>query len=260
MAETKNIVSHGAKVLWFLVMTYTVTILLANWFDVRMVQIGPFITDAGTLIFPLSFILSDTITEVYGYKETRRAIWCGFFFNLLFLGYGTLVTHLPSPAAAPYNREFDTLLTFEWRIIAASIISYFCAEPLNAFIMAKLKLRCQGRYMAARFVSSTLLASAVDTAIFTSIAFYGLMPGDALVIMALTMWFIKVVIEVLGLPFSLRLARYLKKVENRDIYDRHTQFGMLHWEANYKTEDNGIALEANYKAEDNGILLEPKKE
>ena len=131
-------------------------------------------------------------------------------------------------------------MTFEWRIIIASIISYFCAEPLNAYIMAKLKLRWQGRHMAVRFVSSTLFASAVDTAVFTGIAFYGLMPTEALVIMALTMWLIKVVIEVLGLPFSLRLAKYLKKVENRDMYDRHTQFGMLHWEANYTAEDNGI--------------------
>jgi uncharacterized integral membrane protein (TIGR00697 family) len=243
MTESKNIVSHGTKVLWFLVMTYTVTILLANWFDIRLIQIGPFMTDAGTLIFPLSFIISDTITEVYGYKEARRAIWCGFLFNLLFLGYGSLVTHLPSPEVAPYNSEFDTLMTFEWRVIIASIISYFCAEPLNAYILAKLKLRWQGRHMAARFVSSTLFASAVDTTVFTSLAFYGLMPTEALITMALTMWLIKVAIEVLGLPFSLRLARYLKKVEHRDIYDRHTQFGMWHWEANYKAEDNGIMLE-----------------
>lgn len=241
MIEAKEIVSHGAKVLWFLVMTYTVTILLANWFDVRMVQIGPFMTDAGTLIFPLSFIISDTITEVYGYKETRRAIWCGFFFNTLFLVYGSLVTHLPSPSVAPFNREFDTLMNFEWRIIIASVISYFCAEPLNAYIMAKLKLRWQGRHMAARFVSSTLFASAIDTTVFTTVAFYGLMPTESLIIMALTMWLIKVAIEVLGLPFSLRLARYLKKVEGRDIFDRRTQFGMWHWEANYSAEDNGVA-------------------
>ncbi len=239
MVQSKSIVLPGAKVLWFLVMTYTVTILLANWFDMRMVQIGPFITDAGTLIFPLSFIISDTVTEVYGYKETRRAIWCGFLFNLLFLGYGALVTHLPSPEVAPYNLEFDTLMNVEWRIIAASMISYFCAEPINAYIMAKLKLRWQEKHMAARFVSSTLIASAIDSIVFTSIAFYGLMPREALIIMVLTMWLIKVAVEVLGLPFSLRLARYLKKTEGRDIFDRHTQFAMWHWEANYRAEDNG---------------------
>lgn len=243
MIASHNTLPHSTKVLWFLVMAYTVTILLANWFDIRMVQLGPFITDAGTLIFPLSFILADTITEVYGYKETRRAIWCGFLFNLLFLGFGALVTHLPSPDVAPYNREFDSLMSIEWRIIVASIISYFCAEPMNAYVMAKLKLRWQGRHMAARFVSSTVLASIMDTTLFTTIAFYGMMPNHVLFTVAATMWLIKVAVEIVGLPFSVRLARYLKSVEGRDIFDRHTQFGLLHWEVEYQTEDNGLLLE-----------------
>jgi uncharacterized integral membrane protein (TIGR00697 family) len=232
--------THDPKALWFLMMAYTVTILLANWFDMRLLQLGPVIIDAGTIIFPLSFVVADVITEVYGYKETRRAIWCGFLFNLLFLGYGALITHLPSPANAPYNSAFDSIMTMAWRIIFASMISYFCGEPLNAYLMAKLKLAWQGRLMAVRFVSSTLIASLVDSALFTFIAFYRILPLPSLYQLALTMWGIKIIIELLVLPISLSLARYLKKLEKRDVFDQHTQFALWHWEADYSVEDNRI--------------------
>lgn len=123
---------------------------MANWFDIRLIRIGNLVTDAGTIIFPLTFLLSDLITEVYGYKNARRAIWCGFLFNALFIAYGQIITHLPSPHYANLNKSFDTLLTMNARIIIASTISYFCAEPLNSFIMSKLKIFMQGHKMALR--------------------------------------------------------------------------------------------------------------
>src|SRR5688572_13040806 len=85
------------KYLWFLVLSYTMVLVLANWFDARLIQIFSFNTDGGTLIFPLTFLLSDLITEVYGYQQARRAIWCGFLFNIFFILYGLAITHLPSP-------------------------------------------------------------------------------------------------------------------------------------------------------------------
>src|SRR5262245_18687209 len=96
--------------LWFLTLTYAMVIELTNWFDPRLINIG-LDTDAGTLIFPLTFLLSDLITEVYGYKYARRAIWCGFLFNALFIIYGQIVIHMPSPSYPTNNDMFDTLLT-----------------------------------------------------------------------------------------------------------------------------------------------------
>src|SRR5579883_2959033 len=116
--------------LWFLTLSYTMVILLANWFDPRLIKIFNLTTDAGTLIFPLTFLLSDLITEVYGYKHARRAIWCGFFFNAIFIAYGQLIIHLPSPDFAANNAMFDTLLAMNVRILLASAISYLVAEPL----------------------------------------------------------------------------------------------------------------------------------
>lgn len=235
----KNNLTPFPKVLWFLQIAYTSVILLANWFDLRLVHIWGLDTDAGILIFPLTFILSDLITEVYGYKFARRAIWAGFIFNLLFILYSQLVIHLPSPNyAISTNTQFDDLLGFQLRIIIASTISYFCAEPLNSIIMAKLKLKNQGNYMALRFVLSTIIAAFFDSFIFGSLAFYGTMSNSNLIIFNVTMWLIKVVIEICGLPFSLSLAKWLKNFEHLDIYDDNTKFNIFSLDASYSDNNN----------------------
>lgn len=224
--------------LWFLALAYAMVIILANWFDPRLIKICGLTTDAGTLIFPFTFLLSDLITEVYGYKQARRAIWCGFLFNALFILYGQLVIHMPSPDYPTNNAIFDTLLAANIRIIIASTISYFSSEPLNSFLMAKLKVKMEGRYMAIRFVISTVIASGSDSIIFGIIAFYGVMSNDHLFTLIVTMWFIKVFIEILGLPLSIRLAKKLKQIEKLDIYDRRTNFKLLSLNVNYSITDN----------------------
>ena len=224
--ESKTILTQP-NFLWFLTLSYTVVLILANWFDARLIKMGPFITDAGTLIFPFTFLLSDLITEVYGYKYARRAIWCGFLFNALFILYGQLVIHLPSPNYPTNNAIFDEMLAINTRIIFASAISYLCAEPTNSFIMAKLKIKMNGKFMSVRFITSTIAASGMDSIIFGTLAFYNVMNNQNLIYLILTMWLIKVIIEILGLPISIRLAKKLKEIESLDIYDRKTNFNIF---------------------------------
>ena len=226
------------KYLWFLTLSYTMVIVLANWFDPRLIRIFNLDTDAGTIIFPLTYLLSDLITEVYGYKHARRAIWCGFLFNALFIMYGQIIIHLPSALYPTHNAMFDQLLAANARIIIASAISYLCAEPLNSYVMAKLKIKMSGRWIGVRFVASTFLASGLDSAIFGVIAFYGVMSNHNLWVLIVTMWFIKVFIEIIGLPISIRLARKLKQKEQLDIYDKRTQFTILSLDARYEQKDN----------------------
>lgn len=236
--QQNTIIRMTPRYLWFLLLSYSMVMVLANWFDPRLISFWGITTDAGTLIFPLSFLLSDLITEVYGYKHARRAIWCGFLFNILFILYGQIVIHMPSPSYATHNSQFDALFNLNMRIILASMISYFSSEPLNALLLAKIKISMQGRYMGIRFISSTFIASGIDSAIFGSIAFYGLMSNQHLFSLIMTMWLIKVSIEILGLPISITLAKKLKAIEHLDIYDTHTQFNLLKLEANYSSEDN----------------------
>lgn len=252
MIENENInsdlISAYPKYLWFLTLTYSMVIVLANWFDPRLVNIFNLNTDAGTMIFPLTFLLSDLITEIYGYKNARRAIWCGFFFNILFIVYGQIVIHMPSPTYPTHNLEFDSLLSTNARIIFSSLLSYFCSEPLNSIFMAKLKIRLNGQYMGIRFVASTILASGLDSIIFSSIAFYGTMSNFNLLKLTLTMWLIKVFIEIAFLPISIRLTKKLKTLESLDIYDTNTNFNILSLNNIYTpnnnkyTHDKGVNL------------------
>lgn len=234
----ERLTSAQSRFLWFLTLSYSMVIVLANWFDPRLIHFFGLDTDAGTLIFPFTFLLSDLITEVYGYKYARRTIWCGFLFNGLFILYAQLVIHMPSPNYPTNNALFDTLLATNIRIILASTISYFCSEPLNSYIMAKLKILMNGRYMGIRFLSSTIVASATDSAIFSVIAFFGTLTNKNLFLLAITMWFIKVVIETLGLPFSIRLAHRLKIMETMDIYDKQTKFNVFSLNTDYNYKDN----------------------
>ncbi len=210
-------------------------LVMANWFDPRLVSLFGLNTDAGTLAFPVSFLLADVITEVYGYKFARLAIWLGFFWNMVFLIYGAFITHLPHPAYLQGPQVFDRLFTADVRIIVASLCSYFCAEPLNAYLLARLKIWMQGRKMAVRFVASTLCASAVDSAIFTVIAFSGVIPSNQLLIFMMTMWGIKVMVEIIGLSLSIPLAIRLKKIEQVDRFDVGTDFTLLSLDLSYQS-------------------------
>ncbi len=226
------------KYLWLLMLSYSMVIVLANWVDARLVQLGPLMTDAGTLVFPITFLLSDMITEVYGYKQARRAIWCGFFFNFVFIFYGLIISALPSPEFANTNEVFNTLLAVNFRIVVASTTTYILSEPLNAFIMAKLKIRMRGKHMWVRFVLSTFVTSGVDSAIFSTLAFLGVMPINNLIVLMVTMWLLKVLIEIIGLPISIPITKYLKRSEKLDIFDNRTKFNLFSLDADYLTNEN----------------------
>ncbi|WP_108651676.1 queuosine precursor transporter [Dongshaea marina] len=239
-APESQITAFRPRYLWFLITSYAMIIVLSNWFDPRIIGLGHGLsTDAGTLIFPLAFLLSDLITEVYGYKFARMAVWTGFLFNWVFVIYGQIITHMPTPEfASQSNHIFDSLLTMNSKIIIASTISYIIAEPLNSYVMAKLKIRSKGKLMGARFVASTLVASFFDSNIFGFIAFYGVMPTQELIKFNLTMWVIKVIIEVIGMPFSVHFARKLKNLEKLDIYDDRTNFNLFKLNTEYGPQDN----------------------
>ncbi len=236
--NTNNSLIPRFHYLWILSLSYTSIILLANWFDGRLVQLFGFITDAGTLIFPLTFLLSDLITEIYGYKHARRAIWAGLLFNFFYIFYGQLIIHLPSPDIAVNNLYYDKVINIDGRIILASTLSYLCAEPLNSFVLSKMKLKTNGRLLALRFIISTLLAAGVDSSIFSVIAFYNLMPYAKLITFILTMWVIKVLIEVIGLPFSLYFTKIIKHRESLDIFDRDTSFTLFSLDYHYPSSSN----------------------
>lgn len=233
-----DLIHTKPRYLWFFTLTYTMVIVLANWFDPRFINIIGLDTDAGTLIFPFTFLLSDLITEVYGFKHARLAIWCGFLFNALFIIYGQTITYLPSPNYPTNNEMFDTLLAINIRIILASGISYLISEPLNSLIVAKLKIKMNGNFLGIRIFLSSIITTGTDSVFFGMIAFFGTMNNITLLYLILTMWFIKMAILILALPLSISLTKKLKQIERLDIYDKRTKFNLFSCDTDYINKDN----------------------
>lgn len=214
---------QAPKHLWFLILTYSMTLAISNWYDARLINLFGLIITPGTLLFPITFLLSDIITEVYGYKNARRAIWVSLLFNIFFISYGKFLTILPCPPNFT-NYEIDKLINLNTWIIIGSFTSYVIAEPLNAYIVAKLKVKTNGRYVGARFITSTIIASSIDTPIFVIIAFHNTTNFNSLLTLIYPILLIKCLIEIALLPFSIKCTQLLKQKEQINIFDRNTNF------------------------------------
>ncbi|MBU2712936.1 queuosine precursor transporter [Zooshikella harenae] len=238
----KEVISGKAivqpKYLWFLILSYSMIIATANWFDGRLIELFGLVISPGTLIFPLSFLISDIITEVYGYKHARRAIWSALLFNILIIGYGHLLVSLPSPSFATNNECFNKLINTDSRIILGSIVAYMLCEPVNSYIVAKMKVLMNGAYVGLRFVLSTIVAASIDTIIFVLIAFYGMYSFSDVVDLIINVCAIKILIEILGLPLSVSLSKYIKRQEQLDMYDDLTDFSLFSMDADYSKQQN----------------------
>lgn len=226
------------KYLWFLILTYTMIIVLANCFTSRPIQIFTLITNAGVIILPLSFLMLSIITEVYGYKYARLAIWYGFLFSSVFIIYSFIITNIPSPLFPTNNNEFNYLLRGNEKIVVASLISYLVSEFLNSYCLAKLKIRTQGHCVTLRFTVSLLLAIVSSSIFFNIIKSYENIANNSLISAIINMCLIKMVIGIVSLTSLIRLADRLKKIEQLDIYDWQTKFNLFSLNIDYLKRDN----------------------
>lgn len=206
---------------------FVVVLIVSNIASTKVVLLGPFTFDGGTLLFPLAYIFGDVLTEVYGYKKTRRVIWTGFFLLLLSTFTFGLVNTLPAPAdefSQKSAEAFSTILGLVPRIVLASLVAYFVGEFVNSYILAKLKVATNGRWLALRTIGSTLVGQGLDTAIFLLVAFYGVWDNSLLWTVFVSNYIFKVGIEVLFTPLTYTVVGFLKRVEEEDYYDRNTNF------------------------------------
>lgn len=194
-------------------------LLLSNILASKMVQIGPFVFDGGTLLFPFSYIFGDVLTEVYGYKESRKVIWTGLAMLVFMAANIALIGFLPSEASWKFQSDFSNILMQMPRIVLASIIAYFAGEYSNSVVLSKMKIATGGKKLWARTIGSTLAGQFLDSVIFVAIAFLGMYPVKVLVIMAFSNYLFKTLIEVVFTPFTYLLIGYIKKTEALDTFD-----------------------------------------
>lgn len=203
---------------------FAACLVISNILDTKFFQIGQTAFPAGIILFPIVYVFGDVFTEVYGYAQSRKAIWTGFFSLLIAVIFFEIGRRLPPASFWEHKEAFDIILGKIPRIVTASITAYFAGEFSNSYTMAKLKLFQKGKSMPVRFVASTLIGQAVDTSVFIVIAFAGTMGFGDLVTVFVSAWLFKVAWEIIALPVSIPVVRWLKKAENEDYYDKDTNF------------------------------------
>jgi uncharacterized integral membrane protein (TIGR00697 family) len=199
-------------------------LLISNVASTKIVDLKWFTFDGGTLLFPLSYIFGDILTEVYGYKNSRSVIWMGFFMALLMSIIFIIVGKLP--AASGWNNQvaYDAILGLTPRIVCASLIAYFFGEFSNSFILAKMKILTKGKWLWTRTIGSTVVGELVDSSLFIMIAFFGILPGSLLLTLIICNYLFKKAVEILFTPITYKVIKFLKLKESEDYYDINTNF------------------------------------
>jgi uncharacterized integral membrane protein (TIGR00697 family) len=203
---------------------FVTCLLVSNVIAVKLVAIQGLLLPAAIVIFPISYLLADVLTEVYGYRAARRVIWLGFFCNLLAVAAIWIGGLLPAAAFWSDQSAYDKILGATPRILLASFLAYLVGEFANTMIMSRLKLATAGRHLWARAIGSTLVGQGLDSAVFISIAFFGLMPLTTLLGTILTQWLVKSAYEALATPLTYAMVGFLKRREGIDTYDRGISF------------------------------------
>lgn len=203
---------------------FAACLVISNILDTKIFMIFSLAMPAGIILFPITYVFGDVLTEVYGYAASRKVIWTGFFSLILMVITFSIAQHLTPAPFWEHQTEFDLILGKVPRIVLASITAFFCGEFSNSYTLAKMKLKGTDKNMPIRFILSTLVGQFVDTTVFVLIAFTGTMGLKDLVIVTLSAWAFKVIWEVIALPISVPFVKWLKKAENEDYYDRETNF------------------------------------
>lgn len=220
--------SNGYSLAFVLVVAGFVTsLLVANIIAVKLIAVGPWIMPAGVIIFPLSYILGDVLTEVYGYRRARQAIWLGFACNLLAVLAIALAQALPPAGFWDGQAAFERILGYAPRLLLASFLAYLVGEFANAYVLARMKVLTQGRWLWTRTIGSTLVGQLLDSAVFISVAFAGVLPSEGLLVAILVQWLAKSVYETAATPVTYWVVNTLKRHEGVDVYDTQTDFNPL---------------------------------
>ena len=230
--EAKALSGRPLRYFDFVMAAFVAILLLSNLVgaakrsEVDLPIIGTWAFGAGILFFPISYVIGDILTEVYGFARARRVIWTGFA-ALLFMAFMCWVV-VALPPAAGWNDQpaYEAVFGSTWRIVLASMIAFWVGEFANSFVLAKLKVRTQGRHLWMRTIGSTIVGQGFDSLIFYPLAFYGLpgWPPEAVIQVMISQFILKVTWEVILTPVTYVVVGWLKRREGLDVYDEATDF------------------------------------
>ncbi len=198
---------------------FVAILLISNIASTKILVLWKFTFDGGTILFPLSYIFGDVLTEVYGYKRSRRVIWTGFFSAGLMSLVLWIVQVLPPASDWPNQAAYEALIGFVPRIVLGSLVAYFAGEFSNSYILSRMKVKMKGKYLWMRTIGSTLVGEGIDTFIFCVVAFYGRIPDSLLFSIVVSNYIFKCGIEIVFTPVTYVFVSFLKRKEREDHYD-----------------------------------------
>jgi uncharacterized integral membrane protein (TIGR00697 family) len=203
---------------------FVAVLLISNIASTKILTLWKFTFDGGTILFPLSYIFGDILTEVYGYRNSRKVIWTGFFCALLMSLVLWIVQILPPASDWNSQSAFESVLGFIPRIVVASLLAYIAGEFSNSFILSKLKIKTKGKHLWLRTISSTLIGEGIDTAIFCFVAFFGVLPTELLISVIVSNYIFKCGTEILLTPVTYKVVGFLKRNEGVDSFDHGVNY------------------------------------
>ena len=206
---------------------FNVCLIAANLLETKVIQVCGLTVTAGLLVFPISYIINDCIAEVWGFRKARLIIWSGFTMNFFVVLLGLIAVALP---AAPFwegEAHFNFVFGMAPRIVAASLLAFLAGSFLNAYVMSRMKLASHGRHFSARAILSTVVGETADSLLFFPIAFGGLIAWQELLVMMGIQIVLKSLYEVMILPVTIRVVRFIKRVDGSDAYDEGISYNIL---------------------------------
>lgn len=198
---------------------FVMFLLLSNIIAGKLIQVAGLVLPAAVILFPLTYLFGDVLTEVYGYRKSRLVIWTGFICNALMALIFLAVTALPYPSFWPHQNAYATVLGMTPRLVAASMAAYWVGEFSNSTILSVMKKLTGGRWLWTRTIGSTVVGQGVDTLVFITAAFFGLVPSGVLIQMVLAQYAWKVAYETAATPLTYLIVGWLKRAEQVDTYD-----------------------------------------
>jgi uncharacterized integral membrane protein (TIGR00697 family) len=206
---------------------FVTSLLTANVMAVKLFGFWGLILPAGVVVFPISYICGDVLTEVYGYRAARRVIWLGFLCNFLAVAAIYVGGILPAAPVWQDQQAYETILGYTPRLLAASFLAYLVGEFANSYVLARMKVATNGRWLWSRTIGSTVVGQGLDSLVFVFLAFVGRIPLTAIISTIVAQWLVKSAYEALATPLTYVVVNRLKRTEGVDVYDRDTNFNPL---------------------------------
>lgn len=223
-----NYLKQKVSVLFLLFsMLFCTCLITANILETKQIDVFGIDLTCGLLVFPVSYIINDCICEVWGYRKARYLIWSGFFMNFFFVAIGSISDAIPG-ASYWHNQEgYHSIFGLTPRIAAASFIAFLVGSFINAYVMSRMKISSEGRHFSLRAIMSTVWGESADSLIFFPAALYGVVPDSALLKLMFWQVITKTLYEVIALPLTIRVVKWVKRTEGLDTYDRDVNYNVF---------------------------------